>query len=280
MLVHLDSRQEQAQLAAAEAKRELARLNLERAQGLKKEGVISQADYDTAISTLQQVEANVGEIRATIDRKLIKAPFAGVLGIRTVNLGQYLTSGQPIVPLQALDPVYVNFDVPQQDLRQVPVGAQVRAIADGSPDIQAVGRITAINSVVDESTRNVQVQATFDNPRLKLRPGMFVRTEVVLASKDPVVPIPASAIRYAPYGDSVFIVEQMKGPRGDSYRGVRQQFVKLGSARGDQVAIISGVKPGEEVVTSGAFKLRNGAAVQVNNDIVPGNDPAPRPEDN
>jgi membrane fusion protein (multidrug efflux system) len=203
-----------------------------------------------------------------------------VLGIRAVNLGQYLNSGEPIVPLQALDPVYVNFDVPQQDLRQVPVGAQVRAIADGSPDIQAVGRITAINSVVDESTRNMQVQATFDNPRLKLRPGMFVRTEVVLASKDPVVPIPASAIRYAPYGDSVFIVEQMKGPRGDSYRGVRQQFVKLGSARGDQVAVISGVKPGEEVVTSGAFKLRNGAAVQVNNDIVPGNDPAPRPEDN
>ncbi len=280
MLVHLDSRQEQAQLAAAEAKRELARLNLERAQGLKQEGVIAQADYDTAVSTLQQAEANVGEISATIDRKMIKAPFSGVLGIRSVNLGQYLTSGQPIVPLQALDPVYVNFDVPQQDLRQVPVGAEVRAIAEGSPDIQAVGRITAIDSVVDESTRNVQVQATFDNPRLKLRPGMFVRTEVLLASKNPVVPIPASAIRYAPYGDSVFIVEQMNGPGGASYRGVRQQFVKLGSARGDQIAVVSGVNPGEEVVTSGAFKLRNRGAVQVNNDIMPGNDPAPKPEDN
>jgi membrane fusion protein (multidrug efflux system) len=280
VLVRLDTKQEEAQLAAAEARRELARLNLDRIRGLRDKGVASQAECDAAIAEFDQAEASVGEIRATIERKTIRAPFSGVLGLRAVNLGQYLTSGQAVAPLQSLDPVYVNFSVPQQDLGQVPVGAEVRVSADGLADGPLTGRVTAIDSVVDESTRNVQVQATLANPRLPLRPGMFVKAEVVLDAASRVIPIPASSIHYAPYGDSVFVVEELEGQNGRTYRGVRQQFVRLGPSRGDQIAILSGLDPGAEIVTSGTFKLRNGAAVQVNNAIQPGNDPAPRPEDN
>ncbi|MBI1950440.1 MAG: efflux RND transporter periplasmic adaptor subunit [Acidobacteria bacterium] len=280
LLVHLDTRQEEAQLAAAEARRDLARLSLDRMQGLREKGISSQAECDTAVAESAQAEASVREMRATIERKTIRAPFSGVLGIRAVNLGQYLTSGQPVVPLQSLDPIYVNFAVPQQNLREVRVGALVRLAGDAPGENGATGRITAIDSVANEQTRNVQIQATFDNPNLGLRPGMYVKPGVILEEGDPVIPIPASAVRYAPYGDSVFVVEDLKGPDGRTYRGVRQQFVKLGAGRGDQIAVLSGIEPGEEIVTSGAFKLRNGAAVQVNNAILPGNDPAPRPEDN
>jgi membrane fusion protein (multidrug efflux system) len=279
LLVKLDTSQEQAQLAAAESQLNLARLNLERMRGLKEGGVISQSEYDRVAAEFAQGEARVGEIRATIERKTIRAPFSGVLGIRQVNLGQYLSGGDPIVPLQSLRPVYVNFAVPQQELGHLRIGAAVNLSAREEAGIQSTGRITAIDSVVDPATRNVQVQATFANQDGKLRPGMFADTQVVLGAGQPVVALPASAVSYAPYGDSVFIVEDVKGPTGQTYRGVRQQLVKLGPARGDQVAVVSGVKPGEEVVTSGVFKLRNGAAVRVNNEIQPGNNPAPRPED-
>jgi membrane fusion protein (multidrug efflux system) len=217
---------------------------------------------------------------ATIDRKKIRAPFAGMLGIRQVNLGQYLSGGDPVVPLQSLDPVYVNFAVPQQEVARLRLGGVVQVSAEGLAGAPGVGSITAVDSVVDEATRNVQVQATLANPAGRLRPGMFVQAEVVRGGHDTVVALPASAISYAPYGDSVFVVSDLKGPQGESYRGVRQQVVKLGAARGDQVAVLSGVSAGEEVVTSGAFKLRNGAAVRVNNQVQPANDPAPSPEDN
>ena len=280
VLVRLDTRQEQAQLAAAEAARDLARVSRDRLQGLRESGIISQADYDKAAADLQQGEAKVGEIRATIARKTIRAPFAGLLGIRKVNLGQYLAAGDPVVPLQSLRPVYVDFATPQQEVGRLRPGAAVQVVAEGTAGGEPAGRITAIDSIVDQATRNVQVQATFDNADGRLRPGMFVHTQVVLGAGSPVVALPASAISYAPYGDSVFIVEDVKGPNGQTYRSVRQQVVKLGGARGDQVAVVSGVKPGDEVVTSGVFKLRNGAAVRVNNAIQPSNSPAPRPEDN
>ena len=201
-----------------------------------------------------------------------------MLGIRQVNLGQYLTGGDPVVPLQELDPIYVNFSVPQQEVEHLRVGAEVSVTAEGMAE-PTTGKITALNSLIDEDTRNIQIQATFANPEGKLRPGMFVEVRVTLGASSSVVALPASAIGYAPYGDSVFIVEDVKDPSGQAYRGVRQQFVKLGGARGDQVAILSGVHAGEEVVTSGVFKLRNGAAVQVNNEVQPTNDPAPKPED-
>src|SRR5262249_25724591 len=219
-------------------------------------------------------------IQATIARKTIRAPFSGALGIRQINLGQYLTSGAPIVELQSFDPIYVNFGVPQQDLATMKPGTDITITSAALPGETFAGKVTAINSVIDQDTRNAWVQATLANPKGRLKPGMFVKTQVALAHEQDVVPVPASAISYAPYGDSVFIVDDMKAPNGKSYKGVRQQFVKTGTSRGDQVAVLSGVKPGEEVVTSGVFKLRNGASVLVNNEITPSNQTAPKVEDN
>lgn len=278
VLVQLDASQERAQLEAAVAQRELARLDLERKKGLAQKAVIPQAMYDRVVAEFKQAAARVGEIQAAIDRKTIRAPFSGVIGIRQINLGQYLMGGAPVVALQSLHPVYVNFSVPQQEVGRLRVGTAVHVTSDGLSDLES-GRLTAVDSMVDPATRTVHVQATFDNRGARLRPGMFVEAQLARGVSTPVVPLPASAISYAPFGDSVFIIEQIKGPDGRSYRGVRQQFVKLGGSRGDQIAVVSGVKPGEEVVTSGVFKLRPGAAVQVNNEIQPGNNPAPRPED-
>jgi membrane fusion protein (multidrug efflux system) len=279
VLVQLDTRQEQAQLAAAEAQLELARLNFQRAEGLVKDGAISRADYDLARAEQKQGEARVGEIRATIARKTVRAPFSGVLGIRQVNLGQYLSAGEPIVPLQSLNPIYVNFSVPQQEAAQIRIGRKVRVTPGEAAGVEFGGRVTAIDSVVDPTTRNVQVQATFANADAQLRPGMFVQAAVNVGGTRQVIALPASAISYAPYGDSVFVVTDLKGPDGRPYRGVEQRFVKLGGGRGDQIALLSGVKTGEEVVTSGVFKLRNGAPVQVNNSVQPPNNPAPTPTD-
>lgn len=278
VLVRLDTRQEQAQLQAAEAQRNLTSVNFERMRGLRAQGITSQADFDRSAAEQKQAVAQTGETRAAIGRKTIRAPFTGVLGLRQVNLGQYLKPGDPIVELQSLDPVYVNFSVPQQQVANLRQGADVHVTAEGI-DSPATGKITAVNSVVDESTRNIQVQATLSNSDGKLRPGMFVQAEVVLGAPTSVVALPTSAIAYAPYGNSVFIVGPMKGQDGKSYSGVRQQFVKLGASRGDQVAVVSGVKPGDEVVTSGVFKLHNGGAVLVNNSVQPSNNPAPKPED-
>jgi|SRR5215469_565913 len=280
VLVQLDTRQERAQLAAMQAQQDLAKINYDRMQQLVNEGVISRQDYDKAMADQRQTEANTAEIRATIDRKTIRAPFSGVLGIRQVNLGQYLAAGSPIVPLQSLDPIYVNFNVPQQIVGRMQPGRNVRITSDNLPGAVFTGRVNAVDSVVDQSTRNVQVQAIMANPGGKLRPGMFVEVEVGVGEQRTVFPMPASAISYAPFGDSVFLVTDLKSPSGETYRGVRQQFVKVEGSRGDQVGVISGLNPGDVVVTSGVFKLRNGAAVAVNNKVQPGNNPAPKPEDN
>jgi len=279
ILAELDTRQERAQLASLEAQRDLARVNYARMDQLVKEGVISRAEYDQATAQQKASEANVAEIRATIERKTIRAPFSGILGIRKANLGEYLAAGGAIVPLQSLNPVYVDFGIPQQDANKVKVGGSLRITSDELVGAVFTGHVTAINSVVDETTRNVQVQATLSNPGGKLRPGMFVQVELGLGASRDVIALPASAINYAPYGDSVYVITDMKGPKGQTYRGVRQQFVKVDGSRGDQVAIISGLKAGDEVVTSGVFKLRNGAAVLVNNTVQPGNNPAPKPSD-
>jgi membrane fusion protein (multidrug efflux system) len=279
VLVELDTRQERAQLAAAEAQRDLARTNFGRTQELVKQGVIAQTEYDNVSAQQKATEAQVGEIRATIERKTIRAPFSGILGIRQINLGQYLAAGQAIVPLQSLNPIYVNFGVPQQDTPRVKVGRTLEVTSDDLPGVRFTGRVTAVDSVIDQTTRNLQIQATLSNPEAKLRPGMFVEVEVALGGSRDVIPLPASAINYAPYGDSVFIIADLKDPKGKVYRGVRQQFVKLEGSRGDQVAVISGVNAGDEVVSSGAFKLRNGAAVQVNNTVQPPDNPKPKPED-
>ena len=279
LLVQLEVSQEQAQLRSAEAQMRLAGANLLRQQNLLKSRVSSQADYDSAQAQYDQAVARVEEVKALINKKTIRAPFSGVLGIRAVNLGQYLQSGAQVAPLQSLDPIYVNFWLPQQNLGQIAAGQLVRVQADGLPNVTFDGKINAVDAVVDEATRNVRVQATLPNPNGLLRPGMFVNTEVPLASKANHVVLPATAIQYAPYGDMVYIIEDLKGPDGKTYRGVRQQVVKVGESRGDRVAILSGVNAGEEVVTSGVFKLRPGVHVQVNNSIQPENSEAPKPED-
>jgi membrane fusion protein (multidrug efflux system) len=269
VLVELDTRQERAQLAAAESDRDLARINYGREQQLVKEGVVPRTEFDNAFAQQKSTEARVGEIQATIDRKTIRAPFSGILGLRQANLGQYLAAGQAIVSLQALNPIYVNFGVPQQEAPHV----------DDLPGVQFGGRVTAVDSVIDQTTRNIQIQATLANPSGRLRPGMFVQVQVGVGANRDVITLPASAINYAPYGNSVYVVGDMKDPKGKTYLGVRQQFVTVQGSRGDQVAVVSGVNPGDQVVSSGVFKLRNGAPVQVNNDVKPPNNPKPNPEE-
>lgn len=279
ILVELDTRQERAQLANLEAQRDLAKVNYDRAQELVKAGVISRSDYDSAVAQQKATEAQVGDTKAAIARKTIHAPFSGLLGIRQVSLGQYLAAGQAIVALQSLNPIYVNFGVPQQDTGKLILGHVLRITNADLPGMAFAGKITALDSVVNEQTRNIQVQATLTNKNDKLRPGMYVQVELPLGQPRQVVPLPASAINYAPYGDSVYVVVEMKDPKGKTYRGVRQQVVKIDGSRGDQVGVVSGINPGDEVVSSGVFRLRNGAPVEVNNTVKPENNPSPKPED-
>lgn len=279
ILVELDTRQERAQLANLEAQRDLAKVNYDRAQQLVKAGVISRSDYDSATAQQKATEAQVGDIRAGIARKTIRAPFSGSLGIRQVSLGQYLAAGQAIVSLQSLSPIYVNFGVPQQETPKVIPGHVLRVTNGDLPGMAFTGRIIALDSVINEQTRNIQVQAIVTNKDNKLRPGMFVQVELPLGQPRQVIPLPASAINYAPYGDSVFVVSEMKDAKGNTYRGVRQQVIKVEGSRGDQVAITSGINPGDEIVSSGVFRLRNGAPVQVNNTVKPENSASPKPED-
>lgn len=279
VLVELDTRQERAQLANVEAQRDLAKINYGRTEQLVKEGVIARSEYDNVTAQQKATEAQVGDIKAAIARKTIRAPFSGVLGIRQVNLGQYLAAGQAIVSLQSLNPIYVNFGVPQQQAAQVGVGRSVRVTSDDLRGAQFSGRVNALDSVVNEATRNIQVQATLANPGGKLRPGMFVTVDLPLGQPRQVVPLPASAINYAPYGDSVYIVTDMTDQKGHTYKGVRQQVVKIEGTRGDQVGVVSGLNPGDEVVSAGVFRLRNGAPVQVNNKVQPENSSAPKPAD-
>jgi membrane fusion protein (multidrug efflux system) len=280
ILVELDTRQERAQLANAEAQRDLAKVQFGRSQELVKAGVISKSDFDSAASQQKVTEAQVNEIKATIARKTIHAPFTGVLGIRQISLGQYLAAGQAIVSLESINPIYVNFGVPQQDAAKIKLGSGVQVTNQDLPSMSFKGKVTALDSVVNEQTRNIQVQATLANPGGKLRGGMFMQVELPLGQTREVFPLPASAINYAPYGDSVYVVSDMKDEKtGKTYRGVRQQIVKIDGNKGDQVAITSGLKPGDEVVSAGTFRLRNAAPVVVNNTVKPSDNPKPNPEE-
>lgn len=280
ILVELDIRQETAQLANIEAQRDLARIQYGRAAELSKAGVISKSDYDNSASQQKATEAQVNEVKSSIARKTIRAPFTGILGLRQISLGQYLAAGQSIVSLQSVNPIYVNFGVPQQDTPKMTIGHSVRVTNQDLPGIGFSGKITALDSVINEQTRNIQIQATLANPGGKLRPGMYVQVEFPLGQSRDVIPLPASAINYAPYGDSVFVVTDIKDEKtGKSYRGVRQQIVKIEGSRGDLVAVISGLNAGDEVVSAGSFRLRNAAPVVVNNAVKPSDSPNPHPEE-
>jgi membrane fusion protein, multidrug efflux system len=279
LLVQLNTDQEQAQLSQAEAQRDWTQITLTRNEGLLAKRTVSQSDFDSATAQFHQAQATVDQFKALIARKTLRAPFAGIVGIRQVNLGQYLNTGDPVVTLQSFDPIYVNFSLPQQNLSQITVDQVVEITLDAYGDKVFAGKITAINSLVDQNSRNVQIQATLPNSETQLRPGMYAKVKVILPEATEVVAIPSSSIHYAPYGDSVFIVSDLKSPEGKTYKGVTEQFVKLGQSKGDLTAVISGLKPGDEVVTSGVFRLRSGGAIIVNNKTKPGSDLSPNPSD-
>ncbi len=270
LLVQQDISSEAAQLRASEAAVALAKITLDRTRKLLAIGTASQSQYDNADAQYKQATAQVDDIRATIAKKTIRAPFAGHLGIRLINLGQALNEGDAIVSLQSFDPIFVNFSLPQQQLAQIRPGLFVRMTTDALPGQTTEGKITTINPAVDAATRNIRVQATAANPGEQLRPGMFVNVAVILPDQEKVLPIPATAVLYAPYGDSVFIVEEKKKEKTERPgKIVRQQFVRLGKKRGDFIAVASGLKEGETIISTGVFKLRNGQAVVVNNSLAP-----------
>jgi membrane fusion protein (multidrug efflux system) len=276
LLVQLDISTEQAQLASAEAGADLARLNLKRTEELRAKGTNSQADLDLGEAQARQTSANADAIRSVIAKKTIRAPFAGRTGIRQINLGQFLKGGTAIVPLQAMDPLFLNFYLPQQDVTQLTVGQAVQVAIDTYPGVFFDGTISAINTKVDDASRNILVQATVRNADERLRPGMFGGVDVVLPQQDKLVTLPLTAISYNPYGNSVYIVEAKGADAGGHpVLTVRQQFVQLGSQRGDQVAVLKGVSAGDEVVTAGQLKLRNGSVVEINNAVAPATSPHP-----
>ena len=280
LLVQQDVSEEQAQLRAAQARQQLAEANLRRFKGLLDKRVSSQSDYDVTAAEYLQAQAKCQEISAVIEKKTIRAPFDGMAGIRMVNDGEYLQPGQQIVPFQSMSPIYANFSLPQQNLADVHIGSAVKVAPSGAGGKTFVGKVTAVNSVVDEATRNFLGQATLENPEGFLRPGMYVGVEVVLPGTKPVLAVPATSISYAPYGDSVFVVKEMADEETKKkFTGVDQHFVKLGEARGDQVEILSGIQAGDEIASSGIFKLRPKASVKVNNQVQPPAALAPQTED-
>jgi membrane fusion protein (multidrug efflux system) len=280
LLVRLDTSSEEAQLRAVQAQWDLSRLNLERERKLREENMVSQSDLDTAEATMKETQANADNIKTIIDKKNIRAPFAGRLGIRMINLGQYLDTGKPIASLQSLTPVYADFSLPQQDLPKLKTGMKVRLSTDAFPGHPFEGALTVINPDLDASTRSVGLQATFDNAEQLLHPGMFARLEVLLPGSQDLLVIPGTAVLPAPYGDSVYIIETNTASQtGTPSLSVRQQFIRTGPARGDYVSVEAGLRPGERIASSGVFKLRNKMAVMENNDLVPKSAEAPRPPD-
>lgn len=277
LLIELDTSVEAAQLAAAEARADLARIGLDRSKELWGSKAVAKSEFDLADATYKQAVAEVSALQALIDKKRVRAPFDGRVGIRQVNLGQYVARGRSLLPLQKLDPIFVNFSIPQRQLPSIAIGQEVGISVDAFGDRNFTATVTAINSEVDPATRNISVQATMANPQEMLRAGMFARVEVQMTKAEAQVVVPATSVSYASYGNSVFIVETLKDKDGKEYLGVRQQFVKLGATRGDLIAITEGVKPGETVVSSGVFKLRNAVHVQVNNVVQPGNSATPKP---
>ena len=279
MLVKMDTSMEEAQLASARADAELARANQARARALRESQTNSPADLDAAEAKAKQTAANVGTLQATIAKKTIRAPFDGRISIRQVELGQVLASGTPIASLQSIDPIYAEFWLPQQALSELTVGMKVVLRTDVFPQSGWEGTLTTINSEVDVATRNIRVRATFPNPDGRLRAGMFANVDLLSPEKRQVVVIPSTAVLYAPYGDSVFSIEEKKDESGNTSLIAHQKFVRLGERRGDLAAVISGVTPGETIVSSGAFKLRNGVSVVVHNELAPSAEVAPKPVD-
>jgi membrane fusion protein (multidrug efflux system) len=279
LLVELDTDTEQANLRSAEAEQQLARTVYERTRRLRENSTVPQSDLDAAESQLRKMTALVEQLKATIRKKQLNAPFSGRLGIREANLGQFVNQGDKIVSLQSLDPIYVDFLLPQQLLSQLVPGSELRVVTDVYPDKVFEGQLTAANSEIDPITRNIRLQGTLKNPGGLLRPGMFGRVMLSLGEAEEVTAIPVNSVITATYGDSVFVVEEKTGENGEKQLVANQRFIRTGRSEGDFVAVTEGLKPGETVVTAGAFKLRNGSVIEVNNDMAPHPERAPRPQD-
>ncbi|MBT3093235.1 MAG: efflux RND transporter periplasmic adaptor subunit [Candidatus Thiodiazotropha endolucinida] len=279
LLVRIDVSAEQAQLRSAEAAAKLARINLDRNRDLRANKTVSQADLDTAEANFKQATAQVDNVRATIAKKTLRAPFAGQLGLRQVNLGQIVEQGTPVVTLQTIDPIYVDFSLPQQQFSILEPGTEVHVTTDAAPEKVFSGRIIAVNPEIDQMTRSVRVRATLSNQSELLRPGMFANVEVMLSDDEEVLAIPATAVLYAPYGDTVFVIDEVEDEKsGEKQLVLRQQVIRLGASRGDFVAVVTGLEEEEKVVTSGVFKLRPKMAVIVDNALAPEAKMEPAPE--
>jgi membrane fusion protein (multidrug efflux system) len=270
VLIELDTASEDAQLASAEATAALAKASLSRVKKLNKQNLTSQDALETAEAKVKETVAQANNVRALIAKKTIRAPFSGRLGLRQVNLGQILREGDAIVSLQTLDPIYVDFSVPQKELARLEPGLEVQITVDAAPNETFIGKILATNPDVDLATRSVRVRAKVANPDEVLRTGMFAKATVIMPEKKKVLPVIATAIAYATFGNSVFVIdEQTNEQSGETEKVLRQQFVRLGQARGDFIDVIEGLKPGESVVTSGVFKLRSGMKVIIDNTLAP-----------
>jgi membrane fusion protein (multidrug efflux system) len=277
VLVCQDTTSEQAQLAGAKALVRSTKADLERAAKMLPDKIISQADYDKARATYDQAVSQALGIKTLIDKKTIRAPFSGRLGIRKVNLGQILKDGDPIVTLESLDPIYVDFSLPQQQIIHLRPGLGVRVLCDAYPCETNAGKVTAIEPKVESETRNIQVEAELANKNETLHPGMFVHVAVELPGEEKALMIPSTAVLYAPYGNSVFIVSEAKGGKG---KALRQQFIRLGKKHGDFVVVTKGLTEGESIVSTGVFRLQNGQAVVVDNKLAPHFKSFPTPENN
>jgi membrane fusion protein, multidrug efflux system len=272
VLLTLKPNDDPAKLEQLEAQAELAAITLKRDQEQLSAQAISQATVDTDSSSLKSARAQVAAQKALIEEKIVRAPFAGSVGIRQVDEGQYLAAGTTVVTLQALDPIFIDFYIPQQSLSHMKVGQVVNATVDAYPGVTFKGKISSVNSKVDSASRNVQARGSFANPDRKLVPGMYANVLVEYGDTTTQITLPQTAITYNPYGNTVYVVQ-----KNTAQLTAQQRFVKLGDTRGDQVAVLDGVKLGDEIVTAGQLKLRNGSAVKVDNNIVPPNDASPTP---
>lgn len=277
LLATLRPNNDDAVLAQLQATAKLDEVNFQRDTKQLAADAVSQSQVDTDRATLESAQAQVKAQQALMDEKQIKAPFAGTLGIRQVNVGQYLTAGTEIVTLQQLNPLFVDFYIPQQDLPDISVGAAVKIAVDAFPNQVYPGTISAINSAVDETTRTVQVRATVENDQLVLKPGMFATVNINTGQPQNLITLPQAAITYNPYGDTVYIVTDTKDSDGKDVLTATEQFVETGDTRGDQIAITKGLNPGDTVITAGQLKLHQGSLVTINNDIQMSNDPNPNP---
>ena len=278
-LLQLKADDDIAKLKSLKAVEELARLTYQRNQAQLLAKAISQQIVDSNKADLTRASANVAEQQALVNKKLIRAPFSGRLGIRTVNLGQYLNAGTSIVTLQALNTLYVDFFLPQQSLAKIAIGQIVEVHIDAYPSQKFMSKVVVINPKVDANTRNVQIRAVLDNVKHQLLSGMYANVEVVTDSAQHVITLPNTAISFNSYGSTVFLIETSKDEQGKEKRTAKQVFVTTGATRGDQVAVLKGIKEGDTVVTSGQLKLRNGSVVLINNTVQPSNDANPQPND-